>query len=68
MYEVLNRKVQNFRKYLSEEDEVRKNVKKINYYWFMGYFNMFKLCLLICDSDKWIEMGLNMEHFQLSSF
>ena len=32
MYEVLIRKVQNLRKYLSEEDQVRKNVKNINYY------------------------------------
>lgn len=32
MYEVLNKKVNNFKKYLSEEDEVRKNVKKVNYY------------------------------------
>lgn len=32
MYEMLSRKVHNFRKYLSEEDEVRKNVKKVNYY------------------------------------
>lgn len=29
---MLSRKVHNFRKYLSEEDEVRKNVKKVNYY------------------------------------
>ena len=32
MYEVLNRKVQNFKKLVSEEDEVRKNVKNVNYY------------------------------------
>ena len=32
MYEVLNRKVTNFRKYLSEEDEESKKVKKVNYY------------------------------------
>ena len=33
MYEVLNRKVQNFKKYLTEEDEESKKVKKVNYYW-----------------------------------
>ena len=32
MYEVLNRKVQNFKKYLTEEDEESKKVKKVNYY------------------------------------
>jgi archaellum component FlaC len=32
MYEVLSRKVANFKKYLSEEDEMRKNVKNVNYY------------------------------------
>lgn len=33
MYELLSRKVHNFKKYLSEEDEMSKNVKNVNYYW-----------------------------------
>lgn len=33
MYELLSRKVQNFKRNLKEEDEVSKNVKKVNYYW-----------------------------------
>lgn len=32
MYELLGRKVQNFKRNLKEEDEVSKNVKKVNYY------------------------------------
>lgn len=33
MYELLSKKVQNFKKYLKEEDEVRQKVKNVNYYW-----------------------------------
>ena len=33
MYELLSKKVQNFKKYLKEEDEVRQKVKNVSYYW-----------------------------------
>jgi hypothetical protein len=32
MYELLSKKVQNFKRYLKEEDEVRQKVKNVNYY------------------------------------
>ena len=32
MYELLSKKVGNFKKYLTEEEEMRKKVKKVDYY------------------------------------
>jgi kinesin family protein 2/24 len=32
MYELLSKKVQNFKRYLKEEDEVRQKVKNVSYY------------------------------------
>jgi len=32
MYELLSKKVTNFKKYLKEEDEVRHKIKNVNYY------------------------------------
>ena len=32
MYNLLSKKVDNFKKYLKEEDEIRHKVKNINYY------------------------------------
>ena len=32
MYDLLSKKVLNFKKKLKEEDEARKNVKNVNYY------------------------------------
>ena len=33
IYELLSKKVQNFKKYLKEEDEVKQKVKNVSYYW-----------------------------------
>ena len=32
MYELLSKKVGNFKRYLKEEDEMRQKVKNVNYY------------------------------------
>ena len=35
MYQMLSKKVDNFKRYLKEEEEVRHKVKNINYYWYI---------------------------------
>lgn len=36
MYELLSKKVGNFKRYLKEEDEMRQKVKNVNYYWLIS--------------------------------
>ncbi len=48
MYTLLTKKVENFKKYLKEEDEMRHKVKETFYYWnfkVISYFFVFNLLL-----------------------
>ena len=60
MYTLLTKKVENFKKYLKEEDEMRHKVKETFYYWHLQVISSFFVFWPYIFAITWFNLSLSM--------